>query len=142
MSDIDLCVGLPEGIAAHELRPHFVRLIESFRQESVAPEVNAILERLDELADRQWHTYEPLDQELHSEVERMLITLLTTSISMEEAEHVVSIVARLGFPNALGRLSKLATTVSSSAVREEIEESVRELADSVTDPYSGLRDFK
>lgn len=123
--------------------------LESQPPQSIRDEFEAILltpddmatlpltEALYELADRQWHTYSLLDEALKGRLEQLLISRWRDDL--EITENLLSIVSRLGLAGVWEFLLGLDKQRISAATREAIDDAVAEMADSIADPYSGMR---
>ena len=138
MIDLKMYIGLPDGMRSHEVKLYIEKLVETIQTDSSPENISVFLEALNELADRQWHTYEQIDSKLSKKVEEVLMASITTAMSLEDAENVTSIIAHLGLFKALNHLKQVAKNVASEAVREELKSSIEELATTVSDPYSEM----
>lgn len=133
---IEYYKSLPDYISTDELN----KLLSNFMSEvkTTKFDLQEALESLSELADRQWHTYEFLHEDLNAEIEDWLLSVLDFN-SDEIIDYATLIVARLG-------LIKLYTTIKNSLtgnlrneVRQIIEEIVSEVDGHVEYPYYGMR---
>lgn len=127
---------LPDYMSVDELKKLFSSFLSEIR--TTNSNLEESLESLLELADRQWHTYELLDEDVKREIEEWLLSIIDFD-SDEIIEYLTLIVGRLG-------LSKLYVTIKSSLtsnlkkeVRQIIEETVNEIDGHVEDPYYGMR---
>ncbi|WP_431484030.1 hypothetical protein [Pseudomonas solani] len=121
-----------------EAAPEAVRYeIETLLQTQGDMEVLPFMEALDELADRQWHTYSLLPEPLKSRVEQLII--LCWRDQPEITDYALSIVSKLGLVEAWEFLLGLDRQVMSIASREAIEEAEAEMSSTIADPYSGMR---
>ncbi|WP_374981512.1 hypothetical protein PSGK_11415 [Pseudomonas solani] len=123
----------PEEMA-HDAVKHEIETLLSMRNDM---EVLPFMEVLDELADRQWHTYSLLPEPLKSRVEQLII--LCWRDQPEITDYALSIVSKLGLVEAWEFLLGLDRQVMSLASREAIEEAETEMSSTIADPYSGMR---
>ncbi|MEX5590398.1 hypothetical protein [Pseudomonas urmiensis] len=133
MKTPDYYQSLPDGMPPQSIRDEFEAIL-------LAPDDMATLpltEALYELADRQWHTYSLLDEALKGRLEQLLISRWRDDL--EITENLLSIVSRLGLVGVWEFLLGLDKQRISAATREAIDDAVAEMADSIADPYSGMR---
>ena len=128
---------------------YYRSLPDSMTPEAIQCELEALLlvnmemsslqfmEALEELADRQWHTYTLLASPLMARVEQLIISRLQDQ--PEVTESAISIVSRLGLVRVWSFLLGLDRQVVSPASRKAIEEAEIEMASTIADPYSGMR---
>lgn len=128
------CYRLFSEEMARDAVKHEIETLLSMRNDM---EVLTFMEVLDELADRQWHTYSLLPEPLKSRVEQLII--LCWRDQPEITDYALSIVSKLGLVEAWEFLLGLDRQVMSIASREAIEEAEAEMSSTIADPYSGMR---
>jgi hypothetical protein len=126
---------LPDSMPPAELASHFDRLLSSDSGYTLT-----IAAALVELADRQWHTYQPLVPALHQRVDSWLLEHWNAN-SLEFLDAAMSIVAQLGLPGTWERIQLLATTSShDSEIAKELHDFCVEMeAGEPMDPWSGMQ---
>lgn len=133
MKNTDYYRSLPEGMAPDEIQCELEALLLVHMEMSSLQ----LMEALEELADRQWHTYTLLAAPLIARVEQLIISRWQDQ--PEVTEIVLSIVARLGLVRVWGFLLGHDRQVMSPTSRKAIEEAEIEIAATIADPYSGMR---
>ncbi|HEX3029391.1 MAG TPA: hypothetical protein VHT34_08830 [Clostridia bacterium] len=133
---IEYYKSLPDYMSVDELK----MLISSFLSEVKTTNSDLVesLESLLELADRQWHTYELLNEDLKTEVEEWLLSIIDFH-SDEIIEYLTLIVGRLGLSKLYATIKNSLTGNLKKEVRQKIEEIVDEIDGHVEDPYYGMR---
>lgn len=96
-----------------------------------------LMEALEELADRQWHTYSLLAPSLKARLEQLIISRWQDQLEITES--VLLIIPRLGLMNAWDFIVGLDRHMMSAASREAIDEAEAEMASTIADPYSGMQ---
>jgi len=136
-------LALPDYMTTMELKEQFNKLMDYAGGTSNLSnkDVLDITECLIELADRQWHTYETLDEEIKSRIE-LWIGEIWDELSNELIDSLSCVIGRLGLVESYKLMKNALTKELSDDVRKTIEETVRELDDNIADPYSGLRQLK
>ncbi len=121
---------LPEGASPAQLRPFFERALAS---ENKHEAFNAI----EDLADRQWHTYEKPQLELASRIGNWLLENWDQD-SLADVEKLTSIVARLGLQPVYLKMKEELPNLPLEP-RNEFQTFVDEVGNSVADPFDGMR---
>lgn len=127
---------LPDYMPVEELK----KLFYDFLNRVMASEYDLVeaLESLLELADRQWHTYELLDQDIKNEIEDWLISVNDFN-SEEVIEYVTSIIGRLGLVKLYAIVKASLKNNLRKEVQKVIEETVKEIDEHAEDPYFGMK---
>ena len=133
MKGIDYYHLLPEGVSSEKLALEFGYVLD--QQEQL--DTIALMQILDELSDRQWHTYSLLDESVKKRIETLLI--FRWCDRLEVTELVLSIVIKLGLSEVWRMLVNMDEEKISYASRNAIKEAEFEVGPTVADPYSGLR---
>ena len=95
------------------------------------------LAALCQLADRQWHAYEPLNAIVHQRIDAWLIANWD-SVSLPFAESATSLVGHLGLPESWAKI-KSTINHSDSAIAAEFREFRTEMErGDPLDPWSGM----
>lgn len=129
---------LPERMEVSVLRLYFVRFLNCLRDGSISLE--SALYQLKELTYRQWYTFELLDEEIRQNIDDWLIQVWD-STSVEKADIVTFIVANLGLTRTFAFLEQEYRFITSDQVRDIVAETIRELKDSIADPYQELSQY-
>ncbi|WP_053376559.1 hypothetical protein [Paenibacillus sp. FJAT-27812] len=110
-------------------------LFEEFILESKSQtnEVEETLAALLELSDRQWHTYELLDNVIKNEVENWIISKCKKE-SFNAIDLITLIIGRLGLVKAYEHVKSLLDDLANE-IRATIQETVAELDGHVEDPW-------
>ncbi len=96
---------LPDSIECGKMKEYFEEYLSYYCNNTNSENVHYALNELLELADRQWHTYEPLEECVKENVERYLkavIDLLDESVMHEwsydgeedEFKNIVNVIAK------------------------------------------------
>lgn len=129
---------LPERMEVSVLRLYFVRFLNCLRDGSIS--LDSALYQLKELTYRQWYTFELLDEEIRQNIDDWLIQVWD-STSVEKADIVTFIVANLGLIRTFAFLEQEYRFITSDQVRDIVAETIRELKDSIADPYQELSQY-
>lgn len=136
MKELAYYHGLPDYMPGGKLLVEFLRMVECY--EIGGCDKRMFLEALLELADRQWHTYVVLRNDVRVRIESILIGLWDGN-NLAVAENVLILCGRLGLQD----LYVFCRTQREKGVLPEIEEeivsAILEFGDSVADPYLGLK---
>lgn len=128
---------LPDSMASEDLAILFKELLD-LPQEKNCFGVLEIAEALDQLADRQWHTYSEVDVTIKANITEWLKSNWSKE-SLELTELVTSIIAKLGLSECIPMLKFALRENLPPSVRKELLEALAEYEKNVSDPYSGLR---
>ena len=122
---------LPDSMPPREIAALFSELLDARPQS-----VTATLDALHELAERQWHAYQPLDAAIHKRVDAWLIANWDAG-SLHFAQVVTTIVGRLGLPESW---AKIKSGNHMDAVATEYREFIAEMEQQGDpfDPWSGM----
>ena len=132
--DLERIELLPDFMAVSELEAAFRELLSMTEVDS--PDGNiGLLDAYFELAERQSNTYQLLDPDLRNAVDANVIHLWDKT-SLESTEILTGIVAHLGLRQTFDLMTSALEGDLPAEVRNEIEEAIRELGDTVEDPYA------
>ena len=95
------------------------------------------LSELLELADRQWHTYEPLEESVKEKADKYLKSVIDFE-DEEIMDYILCIIPRIGLSNLFSYILQNKVFIHNQAVLSNIAESENEYGDSIDNPYSEL----
>jgi hypothetical protein len=121
---------LPQGIDSTSLVPYYDKLF-------LCKDKELAFDALFELSDRQWHTYEMLDQHILARVENWLLENWNRG-SLDDAMRLNTIVAHLGSVR-LFEIMKEEFPILRPDIQREFAEFFEEIGENVGDPYSEIR---
>jgi hypothetical protein len=128
-------IELPDFLKTEELKYHFSMVLDE--AENNKCEVDEFAHALYELADRQWHTYELLDNDTGIRIERWIKR--TWNVESEEyMKYIISIVAYLGLTRSFMQLKKSMQLPMKESLKNKIQQAILELKDNIDDPFSGM----
>ncbi len=137
--DLDKYANPPEGIGPSECKALFNEFLDLLLPK-LLKELRLMFEALAELADRQWHTYEPLDSETKKRIE-VWISQNWEHHSIEITESILSIIYLIGLTGTCQMLQDSLSEKISDKVKELIIETFDEYGtDNISDPWSDLKD--
>lgn len=125
---------LPDYISAIELEKYFNEFIEVYTK---TDEIINSLEELDELAERQWHTYEIISDDLKSKIENFIISIINYE-SYEIMDLILVIIPKLGLKNIFNKIVLNIDSIRNTEVINLIREAKKEYGRTVANPYSGI----
>jgi len=129
--------GLPDYLSVEILEMYFNQVIDYYYENIESVNLIDLLEGLFHLAERQWHTYHLLNEEIKERIESIIVEIIDPN-SFEILDSVTSIIALLGLTKSFQALKKLDKRNLIFPVRELIEETIKELDGHVENPYSSL----
>ena len=128
---------LPDAIECGKMKEYFEEYLSHYSNNTNSENVNYALSELLELADRQWHTYQLLEECVKEKVERYLEEI----IDFEEAEimdYILCIIPRIGLSNLFSYILQNKSSIQNREVLLNITESENEYGGNVDNPYSGM----
>jgi len=134
--DIKEYESLPDSMTASELSELFTNLIAIAHQQ---PKISRdlIMDALYELANRQWHTYSLIHDDVKILIETWIINNFNSE-SLKFVENATSIAPMLGLTVVVVYFKKLLQGKLSPEVRKEIEGALQEYENCIANPYSGM----
>lgn len=96
-----------------------------------------VLNELAELSDRQWNTFENLDNEIKSQIEKFLALLINFE-SEDIMDAILYIIPRLGLENLFLYVLSRKDVIANRNVVRSIIEAESEYGETVSNPYSGM----
>lgn len=136
--DLNRISSLPDSMSCEQVEKEFAMLIQSIGAEPLANEFLLIMTALSELADRQWATYELLNNQIKDKIEEIAIKVWQQN-SLDSTEKLICVIGRIGLTNAWSYLVSIKPSTLSPEVTDEIASAIIEIGDSVGDPYAGMR---
>src|SRR5262245_11658744 len=124
---------LPDSMTPADLAELFNELLALSPSEPIAV-VNALYQ----LADRQWHTYEPLEPTLQQRVDAwMMDHWLSNSLPFTVA--ATSVIGHLGLPRSWANIKALVNNTSDPGIASELRAFCAEMErGDPLDPWSGM----
>jgi hypothetical protein len=126
---------LPDYMPADKVAQSFERLLREAGEPGVLPE--SVFEALWHLADRQYHTYERLCQELRNQIEQWIIAHWRPT--PENVDHIGVIAGGIGLPGVIRVLESSLSEEMRDDLRSELEEVLEAIREHIEDPYWDLR---
>lgn len=128
---------LPDYIKSDMLKEKFIEFLVCYSNNITKQNINYVLNELLELSDRQWNTYENLDNEIKCQIEKFLISIIDFE-NESIMDSMLCIIPRLGLENLfLYVLSKKDVIVNKNVVQNIIE-SEKEYGKTVSNPYADM----
>lgn len=128
---------LPDYMTVEELEKYFTQLI-NYAMKVSDIDNESVAEALYELSDRQWHTYEMINDAIKERIEEWINKVWNTN-SPELLENITSIIGLLGLVKSFQLVKKSITEDISDEVRGILDITIKELNENVGDPYSGMK---
>lgn len=128
---------LPDSMSCEELQREFVKFLDYYSNNTNSENMDYVLDELFELSDRQWHTYELLNDGLKMQIEEFLKGII--DFENEEAmDSILCIIPRLGLKELFDYILQEKDTIKNESVIKNIMESEIEYGKTVDNPYSGM----
>lgn len=132
----DYYQNLPDYMSTDELKVEFNNFLKNI--EANEYDLLDALQSLIELADRQWHTYELINEMLKEKIEDWLMRVIDFN-SEEIIEYETSVIGRLGLSKLFSLMKDALSSDLKNEVRQIIVETIAEIGDHVIDPYHGMK---
>lgn len=126
---------LPDCMSVKDLEEYFDKFIKIYKGEN---DVISSLDALDELADRQWNTYELLSGHIKEQICEYLKDVIDYQC-YEVMDWILIIIIKLGLTNVYNLILKEYNNEASRDVKNVIEEVKLEYGYRISDPYYGMR---
>lgn len=137
--DLNLIKNLPDQLESNEIKLYFNEVLKEVNVESVLDK-EYVAQALWELSERQWHTYEVLDNETKERVNDWIKFHFTGILSKQFVELIGGIIGMLGLQKAYDAFKEVYNKVIlPDHLKDEFENIFREYGDDVSDPYKELR---
>lgn len=135
MVDLAYYKGLPDGMDPADVAAEFDGLLTCV---PLTDESDEVVEALLELADRQWHTYQLIDNALAERIKFKLIVCWRDS-DPARANWLFHIAGYLGARGFVDFIRTKPKELFSTLVEEEVQHWIRELEEENFDPYWSFR---
>lgn len=139
--DINEIKNLPDRIPTDTLISMFQNVLFQFRNNEI--EKDSFLLILSQLTDRQVMTYELLKSDIRNDIDITLSRLWNTD-SYDDVDIILSIVVNLGLEICFNKIKESLEHYKDidKLILEEIQETVDEVGDNISNPYYSLEKFK
>lgn len=128
---------LSDYIKSNMLKEKFIEFLVCYGNDTTKENINYVLDELLELSDRQWNTYENLDNEVKCQIEKFLVSIIDFE-NESIMDTILCIIPRLGLENLfLYVLNKKDVIVNKNVVKNIIE-SETEYGETVSNPYADM----
>ncbi len=128
---------LPDYVENSELKQHFIDYLIYYSNNTDKENIYYSLNELLELSDRQWHTYELIDEEVKEQLEKYLTSLINFE-DEEIMDYILNIIPRIGLDKLFDYIIKNRNNIKNQNIKLNIDESIAEYGNSVNNPYSGM----
>ncbi|MEK4085083.1 hypothetical protein [Psychrobacillus sp. FSL K6-1415] len=139
--DINEIKNLPDRIPTGTLISMFQNALDQFRNNKI--EKAGFLVILSQLTDRQVMTYELLRSDIRYDIDRTLSRLWNTE-SYDEVDIILSIVVNLGLEICFNKIKESLEQYKGidKSILDEIQETIDEVGENISNPYYSLEKFK
>lgn len=139
--DINEIKNLPDRIPTGTLISMFQNVLYQFRNNEI--EKDSFLLILSQLTDRQIMTYELLKSDIRNDIDRTLSRLWNTD-SYDDVDIILSIVVNLGLEICFNKIKESLEQYKEidKLILEEIQETIDEVGDNISNPYYSLGKFR
>lgn len=127
---------LPDDMEVEEVKKYFNEFIDLYGNSRA--NIEYALDELIEISDRQWNTYEIIDDTTKNNIERYLFNIICLE-SETIMERILVIIPRLGLKEVFDYIVKEKDKILNKNVLNNIEESISEYGQHVEDPYWGMK---
>lgn len=127
----------PDYVKSDLLKENFIDFLVCYSNNTTQENVEFVLNELTELSDRQWNTFENLDNEIKSQIEKFLALLINFE-SEDIMDAVLYIIPRLGLENLFLYVLSRKDVIANRNVVRSIIEAESEYGETVSNPYSGM----
>ncbi|SHM87920.1 hypothetical protein SAMN02746066_03714 [Anaerosporobacter mobilis DSM 15930] len=123
---------LPDYMEVEDIKKYFTEFIDTYGNSRT--NVEYALDELIELSDRQWNTYEIIDETTKNNIVKYLFNIISLE-SETIMDRILLIIPRLGLKIIFDYIVKEKSKILNKNVIKEIEESVIEYGQHVENPY-------
>lgn len=123
---------LPDYMEVEDIKKYFTEFIDTYGNSRT--NVEYALDELIELSDRQWNTYEIIDETTKNNIVKYLFNIISLE-SETIMDRILLIIPRLGLKIIFDYIVKEKSNILNKNVIKEIEESVIEYGQHVENPY-------
>ena len=128
---------LPDYVKSDMLKEKFIEFLVYYGNNTTRENIDYVLNELSELSDRQWNTYEYLDNEIKTQIEKFL-TLIIDLENEDIMDAILYIIPRLGLGNLFSYVLSKKDLIANKNVVQNIIEAESEYGETVSNPYSGM----
>lgn len=128
---------LPDSIDYVKMKEYFIEFLICYCNNTDVSNVYYVLNELIELSDRQWHTYELLDNEIKEQLEKYLKSIIDFE-DEQIMDCILCIIPRLGMGKLFRYILENKMNIKSQNVLHNILESEIEYGKEVDNPYFGM----
>ena len=128
---------LPDYIERDMLKEKFIEFLVCYSNNTTKENINYALDELLELADRQWNTYEVLDNEIKCQIEKYIISIIDLE-NESIMDSILCIIPRIGLENLFLYVLSKKDIMANKNVVQNINESEAEYGKNVSNPYADM----
>lgn len=128
---------LPDYVKSDMLKEKFIEFLVYYGNNTTRENIDYVLNELSELSDRQWNTYEYLDNEIKTQIEKFLILIIDLE-NEDIMDAILYIIPRLGLENLFSYVLSKKDLIANKNVVQNIIEAESEYGETVSNPYSGM----
>lgn len=128
---------LPDYVKNDMLKEKFIEFLVYYGNNTTRENIDYVLNELSELSDRQWNTYEYLDNEIKTQIEKFL-SLIIDLENEDIMDAILYIIPRLGLENLFSYVLSKKDLIANKNVVQNIIEAESEYGETVSNPYSGM----
>lgn len=128
---------LPDYIERDMLKEKFIEFLVCYSNNTTKENINYALDELLELADRQWNTYEVLDNEIKCQIEKYIISIIDLE-NESIMDSILCIIPRIGLENLFLYVLSKKDIIANKNVVQNINESEAEYGKNVSNPYADM----
>jgi hypothetical protein len=133
--NVEYYENLPDYMPVDAVAHCFNRLLRDAGEPGIIPET--VFEALWHLADRQYHTYERLSQDLRNQIEQLICAHWRPTPA--NIEYIGMIAGGVGLPGVIQALESSLSEEMSDDLRSELEDVLEAIREHIDDPYWDLR---
>lgn len=128
---------LPDALHEEVLKKKFIEFITCYHNNTSVSNIYYALSELLELSERQWNTYELLEEEIKKVIEQYLKSIINFE-DKEIIDYMLSIIPMLGLNELFEYIIQNKKAINDETIVKIIEEAEEEYGDDVDNPYSGM----
>lgn len=128
---------LPDYMDTETLKTLFIHILSN---DLYYQDQNRVLNNIYELAERYWHTYELIDNELKDKISDFIIKRIDQN-SVENIDIILSIIPLLGLSEVLNEIIANKDLIKKEEIYALLYEAYNEYGYTVDDPHSGMKKF-
>ena len=129
---------LPDYMNKEDLQKYFLEYLDNYAAGTGWADRNKALKDLLELSDRQWHTYELIDAGIKESLTKFLMTLIDLN-DKESLSGILTVTCYLGLEDVYNYVIGSKAKIIDPQVLAVVSDTEKEIGDTISDPYSGMR---